>query len=235
MSQPNVVVLSGAGLSAASGIPTFRGEDGLWEGHRFEEVATPEAWDRDPTLVRRFYDARRVAAGAAAPNPAHHALARWQQAWGTDRVVLITQNVDGLLSRAGCAEVMEMHGALRRLRCQHDVTHPRTEIDGVQDVGMACAVCGAPLRPDIVWFGEMPHRMTEIEAAVQSCDVFISVGTSGHVHPAAGFARAAHLLGARTIEINPEPSGARWFDGVSARPAEEALPALVARMLDEPG
>lgn len=157
MFVPHVVVLSGAGLSAASGIPTFRGPDGLWEGHAVQDVATPEAWRRDPSLVRRFYDARRVAAAEAVPNAAHRALARWQEAWGPDHVVLITQNVDGLLDRAGCAEVVEMHGALRRLRCQDDPSHPRVPIGGAQDPLAECPACGAPLRPDIVWFGELPH------------------------------------------------------------------------------
>lgn len=228
-----VVVLSGAGLSAASGIPTFRGPDGLWEGHRVEDVATPEAWSRDPILVRRFYDARRVAAAAATPNAAHDALARWQRAWGPARVVLITQNVDGLLTRAGCAEVIEMHGALGRLRCAHDEDHPRVPCVGAQAPDASCAVCGAPLRPDIVWFGEVPHHLDAIADAVHGCTLFLSVGTSGLVYPAAGLAQVAHRSGARTVDINPEPSGAPWFDAVVGEPAEQALPRLVDAWLGQ--
>ncbi len=228
-----VVVLSGAGLSVASGIPTFRGPDGLWEGHRLEDVATPAAWDRNPALVTRFYDARRAAAATARPNPAHDALAQWQRAWGPGRVVLITQNVDGLLTAAGAPEVLEMHGALRRMRCAANAQHPRPLHDPDQ---ARCARCGASLRPDIVWFGEMPHHLDRIAQAVAGADLFLSVGTSGVVYPAAGLASDAHQRGIPTVEINPAPSGAPWFDAVVDQPAEKALPTLVrAALARDPG
>ncbi|MBN2801010.1 MAG: NAD-dependent protein deacylase [Deltaproteobacteria bacterium] len=227
-----LVVLSGAGLSKASGIPTFRDADGLWEQHRLEEVATPQAWRRDPDLVRRFYDERRMNALSALPNPAHEALVRLQHALGRRRVTLITQNVDGLLEKAGAIEVLAMHGSLWGVRCERDEAHPHLQIAGVQSPGARCSVCGAPLRPDIVWFGEQPQAVDRVTEALERCDVFLSVGTSGLVYPAAGFALAARARGAVTIEVNPEPSGGA-FDEVIAKPAEEALPCLVADWLGE--
>lgn len=222
-----VVVLSGAGLSAASGIPTFRGEDGLWEGHDVFSVATPEAWFQDATLVRRFYDARRTACAAVSPNPGHEALAALQAAWGPERVRLVTQNVDGLLQRAGAKEVIEMHGSLWELQCEADPNHPRHPVQGPQDAAGHCPWCHGRLRPAVVWFGEIPRHMDRIHAALVDCDVFVSVGTSGVVYPAAGFVRIARQVGARCIEVNPAPSGGP-FDDVVAEGSESALPRLVA-------
>lgn len=226
-----VVVLSGAGLSRASGIPTFRDADGLWEGHRIEEVATPEAWWADPERVRRFYDGRRVGCAAAAPNPAHAALARLQAALGPERVVLVTQNIDGLLQRAGAADVIEMHGSLFRLRCERDEAHPWVAVEGAQTRTGTCA-CGGRLRPAVVWFGEVPRHMERILGAVYRCDRFLSVGTSGQVYPAAGLVAVARQAGARCVEVNPVPTRPA-FDEVIAAPAEVAVPALVAAWLGE--
>jgi NAD-dependent deacetylase len=225
-----VFVLSGAGLSRASGIPTFRDGDGLWEGHDPMAVATPEAWAADPVLVRRFYDDRRVAAASCAPNPGHLALARLQRELGAERVALVTQNIDGLLSLAGAPRVTAMHGDLFRLRCSDDPDHPWIAERGRQDPSAVCSRCRAPLRPAIVWFGEIPLDLDRIEAAVLACDVFLSVGTSGLVYPAAGLVRVAKQVGATTIEVNPVPSGAR-FDHVLDQPSEVALPRLVEAWL----
>lgn len=232
--EGSVVVLSGAGLSAASGIPTFRGPGGLWEGHRVEDVATPEAWRRNPALVRRFYDQRRRACARARPNAAHDALARLQRAWGADRVVLVTQNIDGLLGRAGAAEVIEMHGSLWRLCCAADRDHPRPPVAGRQDPTSTCESCGASLRPDVVWFGEPPYDLDRIHRETARCAVFIAVGTSGVVYPAAGLVAVARSAGAYCIEVNPIPTTAA-FDHVIAAPAEAALPTLVEAWLDAGG
>lgn len=218
--------MTGAGLSAASGIPTFRGGGGLWEGHRMEDVATPEAWSRQPDLVRRFYDMRRQVAAQADPNPGHRALVRLQRVLGVGRVVLVTQNVDGLLDRAGALDCVEMHGSVHRLRCQWSERHPRIAACGPQDPEAECEVCNHPLRPDIVWFGEMPHHLDRIEAATQRCTVFLSVGTSGVVYPAAGYVALASEHDAQCIEVNNEPAGGP-FDFVIAEPAELALPRIV--------
>lgn len=225
-----VVVLSGAGLSAASGIPTFRGAGGLWEGHDAMSLATPEAWAADPALVRRFYDTRRRHVATCAPNAAHEALVRWQRAWGPERVTLVTQNVDGLLERAG-ADALAIHGTLARLRCTDAVDHPTVPVQGDQDPGEVCGVCGAPLRPAVVWFGEVPHHLDRVAAACEAADLFVSVGTSGVVYPAAGFGAVAKAAGARTWEVNPEPSGAPWVDVVVDEGAETALPRLVEAVL----
>lgn len=225
-----VLVLSGAGLSAASGVPTFRGAGGLWEGQRVEDVATPEAWYRDRDAVRRFYDGRRIGMGGVAPNAGHEALVRLQRAWGADRVALVTQNIDGLLSAAGAEDVLEMHGSIRHLRCEADEEHPWVPIQGAQDRDARCRICGAWLRPAVVWFGEIPLQMDRIGGLLQTCHTFLSVGTSGLVYPAAGFVRVARQLGARTIEVNPEPSG-DLFHVVVAEGAEVALPRLVEHWL----
>jgi len=227
-----VVVLSGAGLSKASGIPTFRDADGLWEGHDIAEVATPQAWTHDPVVVRRFYDERRISCASVLPNPAHFALARLQHAVGVKRCTLITQNIDGLLQKASANEVIEMHGSLFRLRCERDVDHARVGVFGPQNPAQVCKICGAPMRPDVVWFGEMPYDMDKIEAAVASCDLFLSVGTSGTVYPAAGLSALARANGARTVEINPVPSGGP-FDEQICDTAEEAVPRVVGAWLNE--
>lgn len=226
-----IVILSGAGLSAASGVPTFRGAGGLWEGHRAMELATPEAWQADAELVRRFYDMRRQAVEQVRPNPGHEALVRLQRAWGPERVVLVTQNVDGLLGDAGALEVIEMHGCLRRLKCEIDDSHPTEEVRGAQPRERGCAVCGGRLRPDVVWFGEVPLEMDRIYEGLSRCGWFMSVGTSGVVYPAAGFVGAARSQGAWCVEVNPDPAGGP-FHQVVAEGAETALPRLFAEWMD---
>ena len=225
-----VVILSGAGLSAASGVPTFRDSNGLWEGHDIQDVATPQAWVRDSELVRTFYDERRIACASVQPNPGHLALARLQAAWGPERVVLVTQNIDGLLQQAGCEHVIEMHGSLYRLRCEHDEEHAHVPVSGAQSRTLACETCGGHMRPAVVWFGEMPNHMDLIQESTLSCGRFVCVGTSGVVYPAAGLSEMARAAGARTFEINPIPSGAP-FDFIVDQAAEVALPALVEAWL----
>jgi NAD-dependent deacetylase len=153
-----IVVLSGAGLSVASGIPTFRDADGLWEGHQVEDVATPRAWWRDREMVRRFYDQRRINCVHVLPNPGHEALARLQQRWGPKRVVLVTQNIDGLLQKAGAADVIEMHGSLWSLQCEEDEQHPHIKLYGKQNRERKCSMCGAVMRPDVGGVGELPRQ-----------------------------------------------------------------------------
>ncbi len=227
-----VVILSGAGLSAASGVPTFRGPGGLWEGHRATDLATPEAWAADAELVRRFYDMRRELVEGVVPNPGHDALVRLQQAWGPKRCFLVTQNVDGLLGIAGADEVVEMHGSLRRLKCERSDACPRVAVTGLQDRDRACADCGGRLRPDVVWFGEMPYAMDRIEEQMGRCTTFISVGTSGVVYPAAGLGTAAWRAGALCLEVNPKPCGGA-FHHVFPEDSASLLPRLVRSWLDD--
>ncbi|OYU16471.1 MAG: NAD-dependent protein deacylase [Alphaproteobacteria bacterium PA4] len=226
----NIVILTGAGISAESGVPTFRGPDGLWEGHRVEDVATPEAFDRDPVLVQRFYDARRAALATVAPNAAHRALARLDAAWPGD-LLIVTQNVDDLHERGGAKRLLHMHGELRRALCTGCGAAPAW--DGDLSGDPPCPRCRQPrLRPDIVWFGEMPYHMDAIEAAIAGCDLFVSIGTSGAVYPAANFVRWAEASGAATLELNLEPSaGTPLFDSARHGPASLLVPALVAELL----
>jgi len=225
-----VVVLTGAGISAESGVPTFRDADGLWEGHRVEDVATPEAYVRDPVTVQRFYDARRAALAAVEPNPAHHALARLEQAVG-DQLLVVTQNIDDLHERAGSTRVLHMHGELRSALCRSC----RGRFPWEEDLGdfPPCPGCGTTeLRPDVVWFGEVPYDLERIVGALESADLFVSIGTSGAVYPAAGFVRGARDLGAQTLELNLEPSqGSAWFHESRLGPATETVPAWVEEML----
>ncbi|WP_232496162.1 NAD-dependent deacylase [Novosphingobium kaempferiae] len=226
----NIVVLTGAGVSAESGIDTFRGGGGLWEQHRVEDVATPEAFARDPDLVLRFYDMRREAIQTKEPNAAHRALARLDAEWDGE-LLIVTQNVDDLHERAGARRVLHMHGEHLNAWCMACDERPRwtgTLIDRP-----ACPACGeAALRPDIVWFGEMPYRMDEIFAALEQADLFVSIGTSGAVYPAAGFVRNARELGVETLELNLEPSqGTLWFDEARHGPATELVPEWVAEIL----
>jgi len=226
----NIVILTGAGVSAESGIDTFRGAGGLWENHRVEDVATPEAFARDPGLVLRFYDARRAAIQEKLPNEAHFALARLDAAW-TGNLLIVTQNVDDLHERAGAGRVLHMHGEHLNAWCTSCDSRPRWSAPLVDRP--PCPVCGArALRPDVVWFGEMPYRMDEIYRALREADLFVSIGTSGAVYPAAGFVRDARDLGMRTLELNLEPSqGSAWFDERRHGPATEIVPAWVEEML----
>lgn len=230
MTRPRVVALTGAGISAESGIATFRDAGGLWEGYDVEDVATPEGFARDPDTVFAFYDARRRAAASARPNAAHLALARLEEEWGDDLLV-VTQNVDDLHERAGTERLVHMHGELRRALCA--ACAASSPHDGDLAGRPSCAACGRrSLRPDIVWFGEMPYGLDRIEQAVMGCDVFVSIGTSGAVYPAAGYVALAADFGAHTIELNLEPSDADVpFDEVRTGPATALVPVWVDEMI----
>ena len=229
MRGKRTVVLTGAGASAESGIRTFRDNDGLWEKHRVEDVATPQAWQRDPELVWRFYQARRRQLGEVEPNPAHAALA--QLAKELDDMTLITQNVDDLHERGGSPQVIHMHGQLVSLRCEGSGrSEIRTAPGDFGDDFLNCSCCARPqrLRPDIVWFGETPMHMEAIYRAVDACDVFVVVGSSGHVYPAADLVRAARANGAHTVLVNAEaPLNIDAFDEVHLGKAGVLLPDLV--------
>lgn len=227
----NIVVLTGAGISAESGVPTFRGPDGLWEGHRVEEVATPEAFERDPVLVQRFYNLRRAKLldGSVQPNPAHIALAKLEAVLG-ERLCVISQNIDDLHERGGLKRVLHMHGELLKSRCVvcEDVTSCRGELTG----DTRCQHCKGQLRPHVVWFGEMPLFLDEIDAALGAADWFVSIGTSGNVYPAAGFVQRAKLAGAQTLEINLDESlGSAWFDQSRRGRAGELVPQWVDEVI----
>ncbi|MEM0952647.1 MAG: NAD-dependent deacylase [Pseudomonadota bacterium] len=227
----NIVILTGAGISAESGLSTFRGADGLWENHRVEEVATPEAFARDPAMVYRFYNARRQQLMNVSPNAAHRALAELERCWSS-QITLISQNVDDLHQRAGSKALLSMHGELAKMRCKstervHDAP---VNFDGAD----LCPCCQLPgnLRPHVVWFGEMPLHMDEITLRLADCDAFIAIGTSATVYPAAGFVSLAQAAGAVTLEINPEPTSASsQFDHHWRGPATEQVPRLVAALL----
>lgn len=226
----NIVILTGAGISAESGIDTFRSAGGLWENHRVEDVATPEAFARDPRLVQRFYDMRRAAIQEKLPNPAHLALARLDAEW-QGKLLIVTQNVDDLHERAGARRLIHMHGEHLKAWCTFcDVRHPWR---GPLIDNPPCPTCGGhALRPDVVWFGEMPYRMGEIYAALREADLFVSIGTSGAVYPAAGFVQNAMELGAQTLELNLEQSqGSRLFHESRLGPASEVVPAWVEEIL----
>ncbi len=230
----SIVILTGAGISAESGIATFRGPGGLWEGHRVEDVCTPEALARDPDLVHRFYDARRAALADVVPNAAHLALARLEADW-RGRLLVVTQNVDDLHERAGTQQLLHMHGALNAARFAD--CGDRFAWMGDLPPGSPCPACAAAaLRPDIVFFGEIPYQMERIEAALADADLFVSIGTSGAVYPAAGFVQVARHHGARTLEINLEPSaGSRSFDETRHGLASILVDLWVREILDDRG
>ena len=236
MAHRNIVILTGAGVSAESGVPTFRASDGLWEGHRIEEVATPEGFAANPALVQDFYNRRRRQLAQVQPNAAHRAIADFAARW-PGRVMLVTQNVDDLHDRAHAEtppgpgfDLIHMHGELLKAAC----TATGRVCDWAGDLDARHDSPFSPdgwLRPHIVWFGERPLEMHRIEAALDGCDLFLSIGTSGAVYPAAGFVQAATLAGARTVEINLEPSlGARLFDDGVYGPATETVPAFLTAL-----
>jgi NAD-dependent deacetylase len=227
----NIVILTGAGISAESGVATFRGPDGLWEGHRVEDVATPEAFARDSDLVQKFYDERRAQLATVAPNAAHLALAELEAKWPGD-LLLITQNVDDLHDRAGSQKLLHMHGELSSAWCL--ACDGRSPFTGQMALDPACPQCDqfGHLRPDIVWFGEMPYQMERIELALTQCDLFVSIGTSGAVYPAAGFVQSARHYGAETLEMNLDPSeGSFHFHQSRMGRAGELVPAWVEEIL----
>lgn len=233
MGYQSVVILTGAGISAESGIRTFRASDGLWEDHHIEDVATPEGFHRDPELVHQFYNSRReqLLSEAVQPNDAHKALVTLEKHFKGD-FLLVTQNVDNLHERAGSDAVIHMHGELLNMRCSQTgfvslVQNNTSPLD-------RCVCCGlqGTLRPDIVWFGEEPMQMNHIYTALSQCDLFLSIGTSGHVYPAAGFVEVANEAGADTVEINLEPSRKEsHFKAHFYGPASEQLPRFVDELL----
>lgn len=233
MNIKSVVVLTGAGISAESGLKTFRDNDGLWEGHRVEEVATPEAFQRNPMLVYDFYNMRReqLLSGEVQPNPAHQALANFEKQFGGD-FLLITQNVDDLHERAGSKRMLHMHGELRKMRCSR--TNQVFECSTSFDSTYACSCCNQAgnLRPHIVWFGEIPLGMDIIDTAVSRCDLFVAIGTSGAVYPAAGLRQLADAYGAHTVELNMEPSlSGHQFDDADYGPASLVVPRFFDGLL----
>lgn len=225
-----IVILTGAGISAESGLGTFRDEGGLWAQHRIEDVATPEGFARDPALVHGFYNARRAQAAKAQPNAAHEALARLQRDW-PDEVVIITQNVDSLHEAGGARNVIHMHGTLAGALCA--VCEHRWLSPPEMAVGEPCPACAAPAaRPDVVWFGEMPYHMDAIYDHLAEAWIFAAIGTSGQVYPAAAFVHEASLSGARTVELNLDPSdGTSSFDEVILGPATDTVPRWVDKLL----
>jgi NAD-dependent deacetylase len=233
MSRGNLVILTGSGISAESGVPTFRADDGLWMGHRIEDVATPAAFARDPALVQDFYNRRRRQLAEVHPNVAHSALAELAARWEGD-FLLVTQNVDDLHDRAHAEtppapgfELVHMHGELLKASC----TRTGRVCDWPGDLAVHEPSPHHPdgrLRPHIVWFGEFPLQMERIERALAACDLFVSIGTSGAVYPAAGFVQQARCAGARTVEINLEPTmGRRLFDEGFYGPATKVVPGFV--------
>lgn len=230
----SIVILTGAGISQESGIDTFRCEGGIWSKVRLEDVATPEGFERDPDLVHRFYNDRRkgLKSPEIAPNPAHLALVRLEKEWAGD-VLVITQNIDDLHERAGLNNVLHMHGELNKLRCERCGKTFAWFEDAFMETH--CPMCGKSggLRPHVVWFGELPHYMERIYRALSSCDLFISIGTSGNVYPAAGFvAQVRDNGGAETVELNLEPSeGAQLFDFGRYGPASQVVPKFIDELL----
>lgn len=236
MHQPyyqSIVVLTGAGISAESGIRTFRASDGLWEEHRIEDVASPEGFVRNPATVHRFYNMRReqLLHQGVTPNRAHLALSQFESRFH-GRFTLITQNIDNLHEQAGSSNPLHMHGELLKIRCQQSGQVFECLEDTSTD--SVCPCCGAPgnLRPHVVWFGEMPLYMDEIYRALDNCDLFIAIGTSGNVYPAAGFFEVARTAGAHTVELNLEPSnnGSR-FQEKRYGLASEVVPAYLDSLL----
>ena len=229
----NIVVLTGAGISAESGVATFREAGGLWEKHRVEDVATPEAFARNPDMVQSFYNQRRAQLFSVEPHSAHTALAKLEQLHD-GKVTIVTQNVDNLHERGGSQNIVHMHGELSKVRCNHCSSVFEWFEGCTQETD--CPACGSvpALRPHIVWFGEMPFHMDEIENLLYDCDLFVSVGTSGNVYPAAGFVSAVRAYGrAHTIEVNLEPSeGVSYFAETRHGLAGDLLPELVNELLD---
>jgi NAD-dependent deacetylase len=233
MTGPSIVILTGAGISKESGLDTFRDADGIWARVRIEDVATPEAFLRDPDRVHAFYNARRrgLLRPDVQPNPAHRALTRLEAEWAGP-LLLVTQNIDDLHERAGSKNLRHIHGEMLKSRCQAcgDVRPWTEDIDR----RVACLICAeiGRMRPHVVWFGEMPLHLDEVYAALGACDLFISIGTSGNVYPAAGFVAEARAAGAHTVELNLEPSeGRSHFSESIHGPAGTIVPDYVERLL----
>ena len=228
-----IVILTGAGLSAESGLSTFRDPDGIWSKYNIEDVATPDAFARNPDLVHDFYNQRRRGLEGITPNAAHKALAKLDHSYDGD-VLVVTQNIDGLHAAAGSRHLIHMHGELLRALCGRcRATHEWKSDISVRDPCPSCDVAGG-LRPDVVWFGEMPYHMERISAALEECTLFVSIGTSGHVYPAAGFVELARKAGAYCVELNLEPSqNIDAFDRSVQGPATSVVPIFVSALLGE--
>ena len=228
-----IVILTGAGLSAESGLDTFRDKGGIWSKHRIEDVATPEAFVRDPERVLEFYNARRRGARGVKPNTAHYALARLEAEYPGE-VMTVTQNIDPLHEWAGTKNLIHMHGEILKALCSHCGARLEWEDEmTVETVCMQCHLSGG-LRPDVVWFGEMPYQMERIYEALSRCTLFLSIGTSGNVYPAAGFVAEARAAGAETVELNLEPSeGISMFGEAIHGKATEVVPAYVEQLLKD--
>ncbi|MCB9062702.1 MAG: NAD-dependent protein deacylase [Halobacteriovoraceae bacterium] len=233
MMPPKIVVLTGAGISSESGLKTFRDNNGLWENHRVEEVATPDAFKRNPELVYRFYNLRRqqLLSGEVKPNKAHTELALFEKKFQGE-FVLVTQNVDNLHERAGSQNVIHMHGELTKIRCVHSGEVFESLLDIDENSICECCQKKGNLRPHIVWFGEIPLFMDEIQKHLSECQLFISVGTSGNVYPAAGFVEIAKSFAAKTVELNMEKTILNsMFDEGYYGPATEVVEKYFARLL----
>ncbi len=226
-----IVILTGSGISAESGVATFRDKDGIWAKYDYREVATPEGFARNPALVHNFYNQRRRAHKGIAPNAAHHALARLEREHRGE-VVVVTQNVDALHEAAGSTRLIHMHGELMKALCVCcEAQHPWADDLSTTTVCPACKESGG-MRPDVVWFGEMPYHMERIAELLAAADLFISIGTSGNVYPAAGFVAEARAHGAHTVELNLEPSeGVSLFHEAIQGPAGKLVPVYVERLL----
>lgn len=231
LSPKSIVVLTGAGISAESGIKTFRAADGLWENHPVEEVATPEGFQRNPALVYEFYNQRRrqVLSDAVAPNPGHTALARFEHDF-SGNFLLITQNIDNLHERAGSRNILHMHGEILKMRCLNSQLTFDIREDLTFDTECRCCRSPGNLRPHIVWFGEMPLHMQQINQALQQCDLFVAIGTSGNVYPASGFYQSAKIAKAYTVELNLEVTGSGFDDHIYGN-ASEIVPAFFNNLL----
>lgn len=229
-----ILILTGAGLSAESGLGTFREENGIWSKYNFEEVATPEGYAADPKRCLDFYNMRRDLHASAEPNKAHKALARLEAEYPGE-VVIVTQNIDGLHEAAGSHRVIHMHGRIERAKCNscgqgYDISYSAIEVNS------SCPKCKVQgqQRPDVVWFGEMPYNLDEIQREISSCFLFISIGTSGSVYPAAGFVNMARKAGAHTVELNLEPSdGVIQFHEAHQGKATEVVPSYVEKLMHE--
>ncbi|MDX1301789.1 Sir2 family NAD+-dependent deacetylase [Photobacterium sp.] len=229
----SIVILTGAGISAESGIRTFRDQDGLWESHHIEDVATPEGYRRDPALVQNFYNQRRhqLESGTVSPNAAHFALAKLAKEFN-GKVTIVTQNIDNLHEVAGSQNVIHMHGELLKAQCSQTGQSVEWGGDLMLDDHCHCCQMPAPLRPNVVWFGEMPIGMGRIHEALLDADLFISIGTSGAVYPAAGFVHEAAMHGAHTIELNLEPSEVEnEFAEKRYGPASKLVPEFIDEIL----
>ncbi len=227
----SIVILTGAGISAESGVDTFRDKGGIWSRVKLEDVATPEGFSRDPAMVHAFYNARRAGLAAIEPNAAHHALAKLERVHD-GAVTLVTQNIDDLHERAGSRNIVHMHGELTKAFCATCGAHLLA--DGDLSADLVCSACGhaGGMRPDVVWFGEIPYHMDDIYKRLLAADLFVSIGTSGAVYSAAGFVAEARAAGIRTLELNLEPSdGTPLFDEARHGKASVLVPAFVTEIL----